>query len=171
MLGLRGQSWTGEPISAAPERQRRAGIEEFKAPLDLREWVDTWTLAGWIEEEVEQLAQIESGVAASGPGMMFRLLTFAYASRVFESDEIIRLSYSDAAFRVLCEGEPPTAQQLRSFRRTHRASLERILARVLLRAIQKRFELEAASLEPGLEEDLLDRATERLNIARHMDQP
>jgi hypothetical protein len=132
----------------------------------------------WIEEEAERFCGIDPAgterllpPAGFDPSMMLRLLTFAYACRVFESDDIVQRCHSEAIFGGMCEAEIPSAQQLRSFRRSHRALLEKILARVILRAVRDRFGLEAAMPYPELEADLRDRASERLNIARHMDQP
>jgi len=102
--------------------------------------------------------------------MLARLLVFAYASRIFGSEEIVRKCYFDPVFRVLCDGEPPVAQDLWSFRRKQRHSLEVLLSRVLLRSVRERFGLDAAIPHPELEGDLLRYATARLDIARHMDQ-
>jgi hypothetical protein len=172
------RSWTAAPLTATLEKQRSWPNVECKPPLDIREWIGPWLLASWIEEEADRLGRIEANVADflrqssdNAPGRVLRLLTFAYASRVFESDEIIQKCFSDAAFRGMCDGEPPSAQELRCFRRNHRVLLERSLSRILLRAVRQRFGLDFAIPQPELEADMLDRATERLNIARHMDQP
>jgi len=162
----------------ASPRKRQPRSEEFKPPLDVREWVDPWLLATWTEEQVAQFDQTTPGADRALPRgpedrfrMMARLLVFAYASRVFNSEEIVRKCFSEPVFRVLCDGEPPIARDLWCFRRNNRRSLELLLSRVLLRGVRERFDLDATVPQPDLEEDCLHRASERLNIARHMDQP
>ena len=171
------ERWPGTAMGQAAEDQRAAPTEEFKPPLDIRDWIDPWVVAAWTEEEVERLCKSEPAMAGFlsprpeyRPQMLLRLLAFAYASRVFDSEEIVQKCYSDPVFRVLCDGGPPMARDLWRFRRNTRALLERILSRVLFRSVQERFGLDATVPQPDLEEDLLHRATERLNIARHMDQ-
>ncbi len=171
------ERWPVVAVGQAAETQRWVPTGEFKPPLDIRDWIDPWVLATWAEEEVERLYKNEPAMAEFlspppeyRPQMLLRLLAFAYASRVFDSEEIVQKCYTDAVFRVLCDGEPPIARDLWRFRRNTRALLERILSRVLFRSVQERFGLDSAVPHPELAEDLLHRATERLNIARHMDQ-
>jgi hypothetical protein len=156
---------------SAGQGQGVAPTEDLRPPLDLRQWIDPWTLAGWTEKEVEKLRDESWPI---GPGNSFRrtarLLVFAYASRVFDSEEVVRKCHVDPVFRVLCDGEPPIARELWSFRRNNRMLLQDLLSRVLLYSVRERFGLDATVPQPGLEQDLRQHATERLNIARHMDQ-
>jgi hypothetical protein len=158
--------------TAATGEGQHAGLtEDLRLPLDLRQWVDSWTLAEWTEKEVEKLRDDAWPI---GPGNGFRrtarLLVFAYASRVFDSEEIVRKCHVDPVFRVLCDGEPAIATELWSFRRNNRILLQDLLSRVLLYSVRERFGLDATVPQPGLEDDLRQHAVERLNIARHMDQ-
>jgi hypothetical protein len=153
----------GGPVAAPPE--------DFRPPLDVRQWVDAWLLADWTEKEVERLHDSTWSVEPDDSfRRLARLLVFAYASRVFDSEEIVRKCHVDPAFRVLCDGEPPIARDLWSFRRNNRILLQDLLARVLLCCVRERFGLDVRVPQPGLEEDLREHAVERLNIARHMDQ-
>lgn len=158
-------------IGSADGGHHDTPINDLRPPLDVRHWVDPWLLADWSEKEVEKLGDSTRSI---GPGNSFRrlarLLVFAYASRVFDSEEIVRKCHVDPVFRVLCDGDPPIARELWSFRRNNRTLLQDLLSRVLLFSVRERFGLDPTVPQPGLDEDLRQHATERLNIARHMDQ-
>jgi hypothetical protein len=171
--------WVRAGRSFAPAKRRTVKQEEFTPPLDVREWVAPSRLAAWSNEEAERFegwddfhpAELLPPVANPKRKMLLRLLSYAYACRVFDSEGIVHKCCFDPLFRNLCGGEPPAPRELWRFRRAHRASLERVLSRLLLRSVQERFALDVAIAQPELEKDLRHRALERLNIARHMDQP
>lgn len=146
-------------------------------PLDLRRWVDNEQLKIWVLEETDRV--VSHGQATMGfprkncPSQtreLCALLTFAYASRVFESQEIVSCCVSDPVFESLCRGRDWSAQELSVFRRRNRPLLEAILASVFLRALRCHFNLPNIAEAGGLQDDLRERAVERLNIARHMDR-
>jgi hypothetical protein len=103
------------------------------------------------------------------PRNLLGLLSLAYATQVFSSEEIIRACRSQPVFWLACEGVVPFAHELRGFRRKNRPLLERILAGVFLRAVCQRFDLAPDLLPPGLEADVRARAAERLDLARDLD--
>jgi hypothetical protein len=101
--------------------------------------------------------------------VMLRLLVFAYATRLFSSEDIVMACRVDPTVRTLCGGYIPFAQELRTFRRRHRALLERVLAGVFLRAVTNRLNLHSYPLSDDIELDAQNHAAERLEIARQMD--
>ena len=155
-------------------------VEELSNPLgllnDISSWVPVSKLSDWIRAEIEKLGwtfplmlDAEAEYAVRRRRRFLSLLSFAYTTGVFNSEEISRKCCSDPHFQALCEGEAPPAIALWNFRRRNRLLLERILAGVFLLAVEERFGLEATLLPPELEQDLCDRAAERLDVARHMD--
>src|SRR5260221_6298638 len=91
----------------------QADVEEdkLKIPLDLSEWCDKGALLRWIQEEVETLDWSNPELLAylqAHPGyrpkLMLCLLTLAYATGTFESDEIVRLGYAHEAFSSMTAG-------------------------------------------------------------------
>jgi hypothetical protein len=173
--------WVNAGRAFAPAKQRTTSAEAFTPPLDVREWVSPARLERWSLDEAEALEECddvnpaERWPSAAEPNpkkkLLLRLLAYAYACRVFDSEGIVHKCCFDPNFRNLCAAQPPSPRELWRFRRAHRPALERVLSRLLLRSVQERFGLDAAIAQPGLEEDLRHRAIERLNIARHMDQP
>ena len=154
----------------------RAHDDDLVIPWDLTEWIDQASLRQWITEEVEILDWGNPEVTAIlrtyrtyQPKMMLCLLTYAYATAVFESDEIIRRCYSEESFRLISGREAPeTANTVRGFRRENRGLLKWCLGQVLKRAI--RAKVGDVLLPAGLKRQLLDSAVLRLNVARHLDR-
>jgi len=148
-------------------------IVEITALTDLSEWVPAADLNAWIELEIAGLngdvPQVVGPPPPDSPKMLIALLSFAYATRIFSCEEVAARCCSDTTFRQICRGSFPAAQELSSFRRQNRPLLQRILARVLLRAVRHRFDLDADRLSPELEQDLWNHAARRLDVARHLD--
>jgi len=150
--------------------------DTLATPWDLTEWVDPTLLRQWITEEVESLDWNDPAVVAIlstyrsyQPKTMLRLLAYAYATAVFESDEIVRRCYSDESFRLITEGHAPeTANVVSRFRRENRGLLKWCLTQVLKRAI--RAKAGDVFLPAGLKRRLVDSAVMRLNVARHLDR-
>jgi len=150
--------------------------DDLVIPWDLTEWVDQTSLHQWITEEVETLDWNNPEVVATlrthptyQPKMMLCLLTYAYATAVFESNEIVRRCYSEESFQLISEGHPPeTGNVVRSFRRENRGLLKWCLVQLLKRAV--RAKVGDVLLPAGLKRQILDAAVMRLNSARHMDR-
>ncbi len=150
--------------------------DSFEECADLRKWFGTTRILSWIEQELQSLAKKEPRlrqlIEQDGnrrPEGMLSVLTFAYAGQVFDSDEIVGACHSDAAFQRLCKGQIPFAHELQGFRHKHRALLEGLLTRVLVRAIKAKFDLDPSLVTAELEQDVRERAIHRLDIARHVD--
>jgi len=106
------------------------------------------------------------GLSLNG-SRLFCLLGFSYSTGVFGSQEIVRNCYTDNWLRN-CPGHTiPFRNELVSFRRRHRASLEEILVRVFSRALAGADRKLAGSSE--LTQSLIEEAKERLDFARHLD--
>ncbi len=150
--------------------------DSFEECADLRKWFTTATILSWIEQELQALRtnelrfrQLLDQDPNRRPEGMLLLLTFAYAGQMFDSDEITAACHSDAVFQRLCKGQVPFAHELQGFRHKHRALLDRLLTRVLVRAIKAKFNLDDSQINAELEQDVGECAAQRLNIARHMD--
>jgi hypothetical protein len=174
------QPTLGWKVGGGVEVSQQLGPIELGAELtvltDLSEWVPPSRLKGWIEQEIERLnLDIPRIPEASWEGLddqsriLLAVLSFAYATRVFCLEEIAERCFSDALFRLICEGSVPFVHELSNFRRRNRRLLERILAGVFLQAIRAKFDLDVIWLSPELVQDLSNHAKARLDVARHMD--
>ncbi len=148
----------------------------LELPANLRMWFCDAVIACWIEQELNSLEEDRPASRGSlwpdpdsDATRMLSVLVFGYASLVFGSDEIAAACRSDPAFRRLGHDQTFFPDELRSFRRHHRPILELVLAGVFIRAITRKFGLTSALLPIELEQDLRQHASERLDLARHMD--
>ena len=160
-----------------PEMEPTEQKEKLIFPWDLTEWVEKRELLQWVKEEIGGLdwsnpELVEHLRAHPGyqPRSMLSLLTYAYATGVYESDEIVRACYEDEAFRSLCENGVPTTNAIGRFRRENRGLLKWALEQLLKRALRTKYSLGNALLPSGLRRHVMDLAIERLNMARHMDR-
>jgi transposase len=104
------------------------------------------------------------------PKAMLRVLSYAYATGVFCSEEIARKCQFEAVFKLLCEGQPSFPDELSLFRRRNRKVLERILSQALLQASEDQDSPDRQRERTGIRHNCLaGQAAERLNIARHLD--
>lgn len=150
--------------------------DELKVPWDLREWFDAATLRGWIDEEIGTLAWTSPQVVeylrqrpGFDPQVLLRLLTYAYATAAFESDDIARRPGVEPEYQAIVgpswRMEGPG---LTRFRRENRGLLKWSLVQLLKRALRAR--LGDLMLPPGLKRRLLDAAVARVDLARQMDR-
>ena len=65
------------------------------------------------------------------PGMMVKILVYAYSTGVFLSRRIVRKVEEDVAFRVLAAGNFPQHRTVCEFRRRHLADFERLFVDVV----------------------------------------
>lgn len=160
----------------------RAEPGEFDArlllPWDVTEWIEKPRLVTWIHEEIARLnwsnpeltAFLESHPQFQ-PRVLLTLLTAAYLTAVFESEEIEERGYADATFRAICgSNAAPTRPAIGRFRRENRGLLRWLLEQVLTRAIRTHFDAETGRFPAGLRRYVHNNATERLELARHMDR-
>ena len=86
---------------------------QFLLPPDMRQWVPKDHLVHFIMDAVEELEVRAARVNQRGtgdeqypPAMMLGLLVYCYASGVFSSRVIERMTYENVAVRVLCADTP-----------------------------------------------------------------
>jgi len=131
----------------------------------------------WIREELATLDRLRQGGGEAKAdyqdrhSMILMLLSFSYATGLFESEEVARACHSDPVLAQLCENETnvPWTKDLVEFRRKNRGTLIFVLKRLLSRVIEEHMGLEAGKLSERWERRLEEEAVERLDIARHMD--
>src|SRR5215472_15238213 len=144
-------------------------------PMDLREWFPADVLANWVEENIEKLrAQEPAGTAEIGRmnnfgRTMLSLLCFSYAIGIFESRSIELDSRTNTPLRLLSGSVPPLAGDLRRFRRRHGAVLTALLFELFVRAASEHFGAQRMAGGPELHAQLLEAASQRLDIAIQFD--
>lgn len=169
--------WPGHR-TAAPAATVPVGRVEGEAfPEDLRHWFDGCTLLAWIEGELDKLhwdnprlqdhLQRHPGYR---PRTLLRLLTYAYATQVFGSLDIVRACYSDKFYRLVCEGQPPFPEELSHFRRRNHKLIQEILGQLFVRASQERSGPDSSRPSPEWKARLAECAASRLDTARHLDR-
>jgi transposase len=107
-------------------------------PPDLREWVAGNDLALFIVEAVEstdlRLARVNArgtGDAQYPPTMLLGLLIYGYATGVFSSRGLERLTYDGVGARYLCANHHPDHDTIAKFRRENGPLLKSCFVRVL----------------------------------------
>jgi hypothetical protein len=151
---------------------------QLRLPWDLTEWVAKPRLLEWIEEEIARLNWGNPELTAHllthpefQPRRFLLLLTAAYLTAVFESEDIVDRCYSDAALRsIFGPDAAPQRPAIGRFRRDNRGLLRWVMEQVLTRAMRTHFDVPTGRLPAGLKRYLHENATERLELARHMDR-
>jgi len=114
-------------------------------PPSLRDWLPEGHLAYFIADVVGELKldEIWQGYEGDGrahaayhPGMMVRVLLYAYCTGVFSSRRIERRLHEDVAFRVLAANNTPNFRTISAFRQRHLAALDRLFVQVLMLCMQ-----------------------------------
>jgi len=109
-------------------------------PPSLQEWLPEDHVAYFIDDVVEHfdLEAIEKtyedelrGGPPYHPGMMVKLLLYAYCTGVYSSRRIATHVQEDVAFRVLAAGNAPDFRTINEFRRRHLEALSGLFRQVL----------------------------------------
>jgi hypothetical protein len=161
-------------MMASDIEQRRLD-SELALPWDLGQWLDPCQLSHWIAEEVEALDWASEELThylethpAYHPKILLNLLTFAYATATFESDEILRRCFADSNYQTICNGHVPVSTSvIRRFRRENRGLLKWSLLQVFKRVVRK--VTGHSWLPAGIKRTLLGAAITRLDLARQLD--
>ena len=116
--------------------------QSFLLPPSLRDWLPEGHLAYFLSDLVDELdlSQVyaayrpadSAGQPAFHPGMMTKLLLYAYCVGVASSRKIEAKTYEDVAFRVLAAGDHPDHDTICEFRSRHMEALSRLFVQVLL---------------------------------------
>jgi hypothetical protein len=144
-------------------------------PWDLTEWIDQEQLVDWIERDVETLDWENPNLVAClrahpefQPKMLLRLLVYAYGTGIFNSEEIVAGCYENPRLRAVCAGPAPRRAEIIAFRRENIGLLKWFLLELFKRTLKAKF---GEFLIPaGLKERLVESATTRLDMARHIDR-
>jgi hypothetical protein len=152
---------------------------ELSVPLDLSLWVSVSQLREWIVADVATLNWTSPELMEAlrqhpdfEPKALLNTMTLGYAIGIFTAEEIARRCSSDIEFRPVRPKIPPLQAEVKAFRKENRAVLKWSLAKVISRALKNQF-VECESIDvlpPGLRRYVVQNATERLDIARHMDR-
>lgn len=152
-----------------------ASEQRLTIPWDISEWIDKNTLRAWVDEEIgaldwsnPELLKFLSENPNYHPRLLLTLLHYAYATGLYESEEISKLCHTDASLKEICGQYRPSTSMLDRFRRDNRGLLKWGLGQILKRAFRSKYQLNL--LPPGLRRYLEESATERLDLARHMDR-
>lgn len=143
-------------------------------PTDIVEGVDPAALVNCVDEEVAhfcQSSELPEDFSTKEPNRreLLGVLTFAYARRVYDSEEIAQRCQTESTFRRLCNGHSPFTSELIRFRRHYRPLLVTLLANVMMRASETVLNEPKLASNAALKRQLLCQATARLDTARHLD--
>ena len=114
--------------------------QQFLLPPALEEWLPQGHLAYFISDTVDllDLSAFHTRYAGGGPrnqpfhpGMMVKVLLYAYSSGVFSSRKIARKLHEDVAFRVLAAGNFPKHRTICDFRALHLDELAALFVQVV----------------------------------------
>ena len=151
--------------------------DRFEVPWDLRRWVKQSELLEWVCEEVSsldwenpELIEFLRANPAYQPRFLLVLTAYAYGLGVCESGEVVAFYYANAELKSKFPSQNLTAPAVSRFRREHRGLLKWALVQCFKRALRQHFGLGHAPIPPGLRRVLDDAATNRLDIARHVDR-
>jgi hypothetical protein len=153
--------------------------DKLSIPLDLSEWVPVSELRDWIMTDVAtldwtnpELIDLLRQFPDFEPKALLNTMTLGYATGIFAAEEIARRCSTDVEFRGARPKLPPVAVELKAFRRENRGVLKWALVKVITRAFRTQF-IDGDSfqnLPAGLRRAVLANASERLDLARHMDR-
>jgi transposase len=114
--------------------------QPFLMPVSLKEWLPTDHLAYFISDVVDQLDLTEimdryeveeRGYPPYHPGMMVKILLYAYCIGVPSSRKIAGRLEEDIAFRVLAANNTPDFRTISDFRKEHLKALAGLFLQVL----------------------------------------
>jgi hypothetical protein len=161
----------------AVAQQRREQLDQLGLPWDLTEWIDREDILRNIAKVLDcidwadpNLIAFEQKNASFRPKMFLTLLPYAYAIGLYASQDIVDSCFSDSTLRSISAGDPPRTREIMAFRRENRGLLRWVLVELFKQAIRAKFELGEFFVPAGLKRSLADAATERLDVARHIDR-
>jgi transposase len=137
-------------------------------PLSLRDWLPENHLSYFVSDFVDNLdldaiesfyEKDERGQPPYHPGMMTKVLMYAYCVGVFSSRKIQKRLSEDVAFRLLTAGNQPDFRTISDFRKIHRKALEGLFQQVL------RLAMEAGAIKLG--RVALDGSKVKANASKH----
>jgi hypothetical protein len=130
-----------EDVSASLQNWRSGAV----LPSGLREWFERKELVRLVLEAVEGVDwSLVDGQEAEGEmkrkfPLLVTLLTYCYATGVYESRQIEFETKRDATLRYLCGNACPDWNTLRNFRRFHRRAIAQSLEKLFSLAWKSHF--------------------------------
>src|SRR6266853_971389 len=110
----------------------------FLLPPSIDDWLPEQHLARFVVEVIDGLdlsAMIRSyrgsGSASYHPALLLGLLVYGYATGVFSSRKLERVTYDSVAFRFIAANEHPDHDTIATFRRRFLKDIEALFVRVL----------------------------------------
>lgn len=165
-----------EPMELTEQKAERGSTSGVVLPADIGEWVAVPMVRKWVMDEAASLnwehPEIQEYLRKNPnfqPKGLLCLLTFAYAVGTFESEEIVARCFREPTLRSFVDGSIPTVAELGKFRKLNRGLIKWALARVFKRAVREHYGL-GELIPAGIRRAIVDSATERLELARHMDR-
>ena len=153
--------------------------EAVYLPTDLSDWVSKAELREWIVEHVdsfnwenpELLEQLQRSPDFE-PKALLCTISLAYAIGAFGAEDVMRACSRDPEFKPVRPKLPPRAEDFSSFRKLNRVLINDVLLHVITRALKTQFiDADEFVLFPaGLRRMVAENATERLDLARHIDR-
>jgi transposase len=110
----------------------------FLLPPSIDDWLPEQHLARFVVEVIDGLdlsAMVRSyrgsGSASYHPALLLGLLVYGYATGVFSSRKLERVTYDSVAFRFIAANEHPDHDTIATFRRRFLKDIEALFVRVL----------------------------------------
>src|ERR1700692_1497430 len=110
----------------------------FLLPPSVDEWLPEKHLARFVVEVIDGMdlramsgSYRGSGWASSHPRMLLGILVYGYATGVFSSRKLERVTYDSVAFRFIAANEHPDHDTIATFRRRFLKDIEALFVRVL----------------------------------------
>src|SRR5258706_15712923 len=130
-------------MTKTPATETSDQVDQLGLPLDLREWVSEKQLLEWIGTELlsidwkdPNVVEFEQKHPQFRPKMFTTLLTYAYSTGLFSSEDIPEGCYRDEILRTISEGNPPNGRAIVAFRRENRGLLQSFLMELFKQAIK-----------------------------------
>jgi hypothetical protein len=150
--------------------------QRFTLPWDLGDWVDKRLLKEWVTSELDtlnwgdpRLTEYLQKHPQYRPRELLAVCVYAYATGLVESEEIAGQCVREPELRQVCGGYSPSAREISRFRKENRGVIRWVLTQSLKRCLRERFGL-GTLIPPGLRRRIEENASERLDLARHMDR-
>lgn len=146
-------------------------------PWNLAEWVAKEQLLEWIVEAAGTLEWDSPEVVdllrphpEFRPKMLLTLLTYAYATGVFAAADIVNECLVDETCRAITDGEPPTVEEMVTFRHESRWLVQWLLFELFQRAARAEGRLDDCPWPRALKLRLAEAAKLRVEIAQELDR-
>jgi len=123
-----------------PEQRGPGAVALAATRGGLSQGISHRTLLSWVRVEAEKLNWRSECVERSRPLLqpwpqtLLCVWSFAWATGVFGSGEVIRACLTDAFYQELCRGRCPLEEELEAFLDRYLGLVEQVFANLLLRA-------------------------------------